>query len=300
MVKVLLTGAGGMLGKSVYFSLKEKGYDLLATDIDLNENWLNYLDVRDYTESGKIITSFKPEIVIHLAALTNIEYCEENALNAWETNYLGTKNIAKICNENDAILVYVSTAGVFDGLKEQYTEEDIPNPVNIYGKTKLYGEIAVENILKKYFIVRAGWMVGGGSKDKKFVSYILSQIKEGLKIFNVVNDTKGTITYTKYFANNLEILFKTKNYGLYHMVCEGKTNRVLIAKKIVELIGLKDGRIKEVSSVFFKKQFPIPRAPCEQLVNQNLTKLGINKMKPWDIALKDYLEDEWKELIIKT
>lgn len=297
--KILVTGCGGMLGSSIYPYLASKGYDLLATDIDLNDNWLKHLDVRDLKEAREVATKFKPDIILHLAALTSLEYCESNLKEAYETNFLGTKNMAIIAKELDIPLVYISTAGVFDGKKERYYETDYPNPINVYGRTKFYGEIAVENYLTKYFIVRAGWMVGGGKKDKKFVSYILSQIKEGKKNFDIVNDTFGTLTYTKDFARNLEVLFNSDFYGRYHMACKGDTDRVKVAKFIIDTLKVEGATIKEVSSEFFKERFWVQRAQVERMVNANLESKGINLMRTWEEALKDYLADEWSDLMKK-
>jgi dTDP-4-dehydrorhamnose reductase len=290
MQKILVTGCGGMLGSSVYRFFKKENYEILATDIDLNEQWLSYLDVRDYENSHKIAIEFKPNIIIHLAALTNLEECEDNLKNTYNTNFLGTRNMSLICKELDIPLVYVSTAGVFDGKKEIYTETDIPNPINIYGKTKLYGEIAVENLLMKYFIVRAGWMVGGGKKDKKFVSYILSQIKSGNKIFNIVNDKFGVPTYTEDFAKNLCLLMNKSIYGKYHMACSGDASRVEIAKFILDTLNVKNIIINEVTSDFFQKDFPVERAPSERMINTNLISQNINIMRNWKVCLGEYLK----------
>jgi len=287
--KIFITGCGGMLGSGLYPFLKEQGYDILATDIDLNEPWLSYLDVRNFEEARKLVIKFKPSIILHLAALTSLEYCEEHLKESFDTNYNGTVNMAKLAKEFDIPLVYISTAGVFDGKKESYTEKDIPNPINVYGKTKFYGEIAVENILKKYFIFRPGWMIGGGKKDHKFVSYIVNQAKSGIREFNVVNDKFGTPTYVRDFAKNLDKVINTKNYGKYHMVCEGKANRVEIAKFILDTLGIKGYKINEVESKFFEKQFPVPRPRSEILINANLKEKNINLMRNWKEALKDYL-----------
>jgi len=292
--KILITGCGGMLGSSVYPYLKEKEYEVLATDIDLNEPWLSKLDVRDFSGAEKVVKEFGPDIILHLAALTSLEYCEDHPEETYETNFLGTLNIAKITKRLDIPLVYISTAGVFDGKKDKYTEEDYPNPINVYGKSKFYAEIAVENLLSKYFITRAGWMVGGGKKDHKFVSYIVSQAKEGNKKFHVVNDKFGTPTYTKDFAKNLDALFNTNLYGKYHMVCEGEANRVDIARFILETLGLKDYDMEEVSSAFFQEQFPVARARSETLINVNLKSKNLNRMRNWKEAIKEYLESDWK------
>ena len=294
--RILVTGCGGMLGSSVYKHLSAKGYELLATDIDLDEDWLSYLDVREFENAYKIASSFKPDIILHLAALTNLEYCESNPKEAYKTNYLGTKNMAAICKAMEIPLVYISTAGVFDGNSERYSEEDFPNPINVYGKTKLYAEIAVQHLLEKYFIVRAGWMVGGGKKDKKFVSYMLSQIKDGNSKFKVVNDKVGTITYTLDFAKNLEKLFNTKYYGLYHMACHGDTSRYQMMEHMLILLNKDPKSIEPVSSDFFKKDFPVTRANCERMVNNNLKSKNLDFMGNWKDSLQHYLRNEWPDL----
>lgn len=294
--KVFVTGCGGMLGSSVYKVLKEKNYEVLATDIDLNEKWLSYLDVRDFEKAEKIAKEFKPDVIIHLAALTSLEYCEENPEEAYKTNFLGTKNIALICKELNIPLIYVTTVGVFDGKKYAYTEKDLPNPINVYGKTKLYGEIAVEHLLKKYFIARAGWMMGGGKKDKKFVSYIYSQVKKGNKVFNVVNDKFGIPTYTEDFARNIEILMNSELYGKYNLGCLGEASRAEIAKFILDVLNVKDPIVNEVSSEFFQKDFPVKRITSERMLNSKLNSTGANFiMRDWKVCLKEYLENMEKE-----
>ena len=116
--KVLITGCGGMLGKAVYKEFTSRYKNVLATDIDLNEDWLSHMDVRDIQECEQVFTKFNPDIVLHLAALTDLEYCETNQDNSWQTNALGTENIAILANKFDAELVYISTAGIFGGEQE--------------------------------------------------------------------------------------------------------------------------------------------------------------------------------------
>ena len=278
-----------MLGSGVYPYLKSQRYNIMATDLVVNETWLSKLDVRKFKEAKSIAYKFKPDIILHLAAFTSLEYSEEHLEEAHDTNYNGTVNMAKIAKSLDVPLVYISTAGVFDGKKDKYTEKDIPNPINVYGRTKFYGEIAVENMLEKYFIFRAGWMIGGGKKDHKFVSYIVDQAKNGNKEFNVVNDKFGTPTYVRDFAKNLDAMINTKYYGKYHMVCEGTAHRADIAKFILDTLGIKGYKMNEVDSSFFDKQFPVARSRSEILINANLKKLKLNKMRNWKEALKEYL-----------
>jgi len=286
-----------MLGSALFPFFQKANYDVLATDIDLNEPWLKQLDVREFSQAEELCKLFRPDLVCHLAALTSLEYCENHPDEAYHVNYLGTRNMAVLCKRLNIPLAYISTAGVFDGRKDIYSEADIPNPINVYGKTKLYGEILIQASLERYFILRAGWMVGGGRKDKKFVSYIITQAQEGRKTFHVVNDRFGTPTYTKDFARNLDALIRTDYYGLYHMVCRGDASRSEIARCILDVLHIRNPVIQEVNSDFFRKEFSAPRPVSERMINAHLDRRGINLMRDWRDALRDYIVDEWRDAI---
>ena len=174
--KVFIAGCGGMLGKAVYEKFSAH-CQVMATDIDLNEPWLTYADVRDYKNTLNIVSKFEPDLIINLAALTDMEYCENHPEEAWKTNALGAENMALISKILNIAHIYISTAGIFDGKQEIYNDFEKPNPLSIYAKSKYYGEVIVEKMLDKYFIFRAGWMMGGGyEKDKKFINKIFKQI----------------------------------------------------------------------------------------------------------------------------
>jgi dTDP-4-dehydrorhamnose reductase len=210
-----------------------------------------------------MIKKYNPDFVLHLAALTDLEYCEKNENESWITNALGTENIARICKKYDITMVYISTAGVFDGKKDIYNDFDEPNPLNIYGKSKYYGEKIVQNILDKYFIFRAGWMMGGMHKDKKFISQILKQIKNGDDL-NVVNDKMGNLTYTLDFSISTLKVIQTNKYGLYNQVCNGDgCSRYEIVKKMKEILKF-ENTINSVNSEFFKKDYFVNRPYSEK------------------------------------
>ena len=287
-MKVLITGSGGMLGLDMYNTFINN-CDVIATDIDLNEEWLKYLDVRDYDNCHYMIKKYNPDFVLHLAALTDLEYCEKNENESWITNALGTENIARICKKYDITMVYISTAGVFDGKKDIYNDFDEPNPLNIYGKSKYYGEKIVQNILDKYFIFRAGWMMGGMHKDKKFISQILKQIKNGDDL-NVVNDKMGNLTYTLDFSISTLKVIQTNKYGLYNQVCNGNgCSRYEIVKKMKEILKF-ENTINSVNSEFFKKDYFVNRPYSEKMINLKLNHYNINYMRSWDDCLRDYLD----------
>ncbi len=299
--KVLITGCGGMLGTAIYKQFTSKYNDVLATDIDLNEDWLEHMDVRDIQECEQIFNKFNPEIVLHLAALTDLEYCELNQDDAWKTNALGTENITILSNKHNCELIYISTAGIFAGEKEYFNDFDKPDPLSIYAKSKYHGELFVQQTTQNYYIFRAGWMMGGGiKKDKKFIGKVTKQIISGQKELFVVDDKLGTPTYTVNFALGIFNTIQTGYYGLYNQVCKGSCSRLDVAKLFLEYLGLTDKiKVTTVSSDYFAKEYFAPRPYSEKLVNLKLNARRINSMKSWEECLKDY-SVEFKEYIDKN
>ncbi len=288
--RVYIAGCGGMLGEAVYnyFSARTT---VKATDIDLNVDWLEYADVRDYSDMEKSINDFGPDLIINLAALTDLEYCEKNQENAWLTNALGAENIALIASKLDIPLVYISTAGIVDGKQDLYNDFDAPNPLSIYAKAKYHGEVFVQTYLRKHFIFRAGWMMGGGpEKDKKFINKIYKQIKEGKKELFVVDDKLGTPTFTESFAEGIFKVVESELFGLYNQVCGGDCSRYDVAIELIRLLGLSnDIKVTKVSSDFFKTEYFAPRPASEKLINLKLNARKINFMPDWKDALAQYV-----------
>lgn len=289
--RVLLTGAGGMLGHAVYPYFRERYPSVVATDLVDDEEWLEPLDVRDAEALRARFEQFRPDLVLHLAACTDLEFCEVHAGVAESTNARGTASIAALCQEFGATLVYISTAGIFDGCKDgYYSEADAPNPIMVYGRTKWEGEEHVRRLCRRHFIVRAGWMVGGGGdKDKKFVQHIVGQVLAGKKTIRAVNDRWGTPTYTHDFALNLFRLLGSRRYGTYHMVCEGSGTRFDVARHVLDVCGRDDINLVAVDSDYFADRFFAPRPRSEMLINSALRDAGLNFMRPWQEALRDYL-----------
>ena len=288
--RVLITGGGGMLGASVYAACKLRFQHVLATDIDLNEPWLEPLDVRDIAQCQRVFEEFRPTLVLHLAALTDLEYCERNAEHAWLTNALGAENVAMLARRADATLVYISTAGIFGGEQEEFNDFDRPNPLSIYAKSKYHGEQFVERHVPKYFVFRAGWMMGGGlAKDKKFINKIYKQLKAGQTELFVVDDKLGTHTYTKDFAESILKVVESGYYGLYNQVCGGSCSRLDVAREFLHLLGLPEHvRLTPVTSYYFKHEYFAQRPYSEKLVNMKLNARGINFMRDWKVCLAEY------------
>jgi dTDP-4-dehydrorhamnose reductase len=292
-----------MLGNAVYPCFEQRCDAVFATDREPCGPWMNTLDIRDDAAVREAFREIGPDLVLHLAAETDLEYCESHPEIAEDVNSRSTRRIAELSEAHDATLVYISTAGVFDGVKEgYYTEADAPNPIMVYGQTKFDGEKHVRALCRKSYVIRAGWMVGGGrAKDHKFVSKILEQVFEGRRVIHAVDDKLGTPTYTYDFALNLFRLLATEQYGTYHMVCEGWGSRYDVARALVRLTGREhEVEVKPVSSDFFKEVYFVPRPRSEMMLNANLAKLGINLMRPWEEALEDYIAREYAVHVLPT
>jgi dTDP-4-dehydrorhamnose reductase len=282
-------GCGGMLGKAFFEELKSE-YDIVAYDIDVNEDWLQYGDIRDFSFCKKEVQKVMPNMIINLAALTSLEQCERDPDNAFKTNTLGAENLVTLAQRYHIPIIHISTAGVYDGLGKEYTEYDTPNPISMYGKSKY----EAEKIVLKYnqsYIFRAGWMMGGKNKDKKFVKLITDQINRGEKTIYAVNDKYGTPTYTKDFVKTaLKTVDSFAPNGLYHCVCKGFCNRYEVAAKICQTVD-PNIEVVPVSSDYFAKDYFANRPPDEGLRTFKLDALGLNLMKDWQVSLEEYLKE---------
>jgi len=295
MKKIYIAGCGGMLGEAFYMQFKED-HELKCTDIDVNEKWLSYLDFRDFEAYRQDVLEFKPDYLFHLGAFTDLEYCEMHVEETYKTNTLSVENACYIANELDIPLLYISTAGIFDGNKEFYDDWDKPNPLGHYARSKYAGELFVKENVRKHLICRAGWMMGGGpGKDKKFIQKLMKQIKEGKKELFIVHDKDGTPTFTHDFARNVKALIETGYWGLYNMVCGGQTSRLEVCEELLDILHLKERiKITPVNSEYYKNVYFAQRPANERLVNRKLEIRGLNLMKDWRIALKEYISQYYK------
>jgi dTDP-4-dehydrorhamnose reductase len=272
---VLITGADGMVGSYVDFGIKLGRKDL---------------DVTQLEEVKKVFTAKKPRVIIHLAALTDLDRCEKNPDEAYRINSVGTYNVALVARDIGAKVIYVSTAGIFDGIKKgPYTEEDAGNPQNNYGHSKYLGECAVTNLLENYVIARVCWMFGGGpEKDKKFVAKIIQQL--GNKEIFALDDSFGSPTYGKDLVKALKELILEDTRGIVHLGGKGKGSRYDVACHIVKTLKAPI-TVTPVNSDYFK-------LPAKRVANEEMTSKK-NLMRPWQEALKEYLETEWIPYLTK-
>lgn len=280
-MKILITGAKGMLGADLC-NIFQKGHKIKATDID-------DMDVRRKDVILKTALQFQPDMIIHLAALTQVDDCERNPDDAFHTNTVGTQNVALVCQQLNIPMVYTSTISVFDGTKpEPYIEYDTPNPQSYYSLSKYRGEQIVQSLLSKYYIVRAGWMFGGGKEDKKFVAKII-ELAQSRSVLKVVNDKFGSPVYTVDFANAIKNIMTTGQYGVYHAVnTGGPVSRFEVAQAILEFANITECKLLSVSSA----EFPLPAHRPRMEAGRNLV-MKLNRLPPmrhWRDALKEYIQ----------
>lgn len=280
-MRILVTGAKGMLGTDLCQIYRDAGHEITPTDIQ-------EMDVRNTGLVMQTIGDLQPDVILHLAALTDVDGCERDPDSAFTTNALGTQNIALACQKFGAPMVYISTLSVFNGDKaEPYTEFDQPDPKSWYSRSKYQGELFVQHLLQRYYIVRAGWMFGGGQEDKKFVAKIIELARSRTQL-KVVNDKFGSPTYTCDFANGILKLLNAGLYGKYHMVNTGvPASRFEVAQKILECAGITHCELLPVSSAEFP--LPAPRPRMEAGRNYMLELHRMSWMRPWESALTDYI-----------
>ena len=232
-MRVFVTGVAGQLGHDVMNELAARGYDTVGSDIQSEYAGIKdgtavtaapyvQLDITDQSAVRRIITEAKPDAVVHCAAWTAVDAAEEeeNKSKVHSINALGTKYIAEAVKDIDAKMIYISTDYVFDGLGDRPWEPDDKcyAPLNVYGQSKLDGELAVANTLSKYFIVRIAWVFGLNGKN--FIKTMINVGKTHDEV-RVVNDQIGTPTYTKDLARLLVDMVGTEKYGYYHATNEG-------------------------------------------------------------------------------
>lgn len=286
-MKYFVTGVKGQLGYDVMHELEKRGYND-AVGVDIEE-----MDITDSESVDKVISSEKPDVVIHCAAWTAVDLAEDEDKKdkVHLVNAVGTENIAKVCKKLDCKMIYISTDYVFDGQgTHPWEPDDERNPLNIYGQTKYEGELAVEKWLDKYFIVRIAWVFGQNGKN--FVRTILNLGKTHDKL-TVVNDQIGSSTYTPDLARLLVDMAESDKYGIYHATNEGFCSWYEFACEIFRQASGFDNAYKNVSvSPVTSDKYPSKaKRPSNSRMNKNkLTENGFEKLPVWQDALRRYIE----------
>ncbi|WP_313155975.1 dTDP-4-dehydrorhamnose reductase, partial [Lacrimispora sp.] len=271
-MKVFVTGVKGQLGFDVVNELKKRGHEAVGVDID-------EMDITDKDSVNRVIRAAAPDAVIHCAAYTAVDAAEENEEVCRNVNAKGTEYIAGVCRELDIKMMYISTDYVFNGQGDRPWEpDDEREPLNVYGQTKYEGELAVEENLSKYFIVRIAWVFGVNGKN--FIKTMLNLGKTHDKL-TVVADQAGSPTYTYDLARLLADMIETEKYGRYHATNEGLCTWYEFACEIFKQAGM-DVKVEPVSS----DQYPAKaKRPSNSRMNKDkLEENGFLRLPSWQDA----------------
>jgi dTDP-4-dehydrorhamnose reductase len=275
MKKVLIIGAQGMLGHDLRKVFAE-GDDVVGLDIE-------DVDITRQGATRKIIKDISPTMVVNAAGYTDVDGCEKKINKAFAVNGTGSKNVAKACRDNGAKLIYISTDYIFDGEKgNPYREDDSPNPLNIYGESKLTGERYTEELLDDYLIVRTQWLYG--QYGRNFVETILALAAERDSI-EVVQDQVGSPTYTADLSKAIAALVAKDLRGTFHVSNSGYCSWYDFALEILRIAGVQGVEVVPVSSAAFNR--PAKRPLYSIFDQRRLQQEGI-EMRPWQEALQDY------------
>mgnify|MGYP001617263023 FL=1 len=283
-MKILVTGARGMLGRYLVGMLSNLpvagnvGLEVTATDIE-------QLDITHPQNTLRFVSGCKPDVIVNCAAFTNVDACETQVSGAFAVNAGGAKNVAMAGKEVGAKIVHISTDYVFDGSKmDSYCETDRPNPLSVYGKSKLEGELAIQEIADNYAILRTAWVFGPYRRN--FVTAILERGKKDRKV-SVVIDQHGSPTYTADLSQAVWNVISQDVRGLYHFTNTGRCSRYDWAKKIFELTG-EQVSVLPVKTADYKRAAVVPQNSALNCAKYLLA-TG-HKIRPWQEALEEYLQ----------
>lgn len=287
-MKALVTGVKGQLGYDVVNELTKRGYEAVGVDIE-------EMDITDEASVNKVIKECNPDVVVHCAAWTAVDAAEdeENIPKVMAVNAKGTENIAKVCKEIDAKMIYISTDYVFNGQGETpWKPDDEREPLNVYGQSKYEGELAVTSLLEKYYIVRIAWVFGVNGKNFIRTMINLGQTHDKL---TVVNDQIGTPTYTYDLARLLVDMAETDKYGIYHATNEGGyISWYDFTVEIMKQAGQYDEKYAKVQvSPVSSDAYPAKaKRPSNSRMNKDkLKENGFTPLPTWQDALGRYLKD---------
>jgi dTDP-4-dehydrorhamnose reductase len=277
---LLVIGAKGMLGRDLMGVLQASlpNDEIIGWDIE-------EIDIQKEEDTVFKIEKLRPDIVVHIAAYTDVDGCELDEEKAFAVNAEGTRHVALAASRCRAKMVYLSTDYVFNGNKrEPYLESDSPHPLNVYGRSKLKGEQYVQELVKDTLIIRSQWLYGRYGKN--FVTLILQQAGEK-RVLSIVNDQIGSPTYTVDLAKAISVLIQFDAQGIFHVANSDLCTWYTFGQAILKLSGMGKVRVIPISS----KEFGPPAVrPSYSVLNcQKLKKETGLALRPWSEALKDYL-----------
>lgn len=282
-MRIVVTGINGQVGSAVLQQAEAQGHEVWGMSRE-------HGDITSRNGAFNFISHYAPDVVIHPAAYTYVDLCENDPDTAYRVNGLGTQNLALACAHVGAALVYVSTNCVFDGEKPypyQYYEFDATNPTSVYGRSKLAGEWYTQSLLEKFYIVRTSWVFGPkpGPGKVNFVQRML-QLADERGAVSVVTDEWSNPTYAPDLAQALLKLADTQAYGIYHLMNEGVASRFEFAEGIFRLGG-RSVPMTPIKQMDFKR--PTPPLYNSGLKNFAAASLDIS-LRPWQEAVADYIQ----------
>lgn len=277
-MRIFITGSEGQLGMALRASLAEAGYEVAGGDLP---EW----DMMGAAEVEASLRAFGPDVVLHAAALTNVDYCAEHPQEAMRINGVGTHNVVAACRAVGAQVVAISSNEVFDGTADRpYEEYDPRHPINPYGRSKAVAEQIVERFAPDYMIVRTAWLYGPGGTN--FVHKILGRAQDGGPL-RVVTDEVGSPTYLADLVDGLRRLIEIGRPGIYHLTNAGACSRHALAEALVALAGLSVPVEPITSDAFDRQSTPPAYSP---LANVFAAALGV-ELRPWREAVAAYLDE---------
>ena len=288
-MRVLITGANGMLGTDLSSLLEANGHEVVRTGVteraDRPSNGWERLDITDFSSVATAVLRHQPDAVMHCAAYTDVDGCERDWHKASLINTQGTWNVAAVCGAHDITLIYISTDFVFDGETNiPYTEFDTVNPLSHYGASKLKGEKLVTQLCRKHYIVRTSWLFGAHGKCFPTAMLRLAQTRTEIP---VVFDQIGSPTYTVDLARTLIMLLDTPLYGTYHVCNAGSCSWAEFAQQIFALAGVSHITVKPIPA----SDWPSPtRRPAYSVMHRLALELqGRDNLPPWQQALAEFI-----------
>ena len=275
-MKAFITGADGALGTAMQNVLHRENIPFVATDI-------KQMDIADYKQVNGTLLKHRPDAILHFAAVSNVDTCEQEKDLAFRVNALGTLGLATISRKIGAKFLYISTNFIFDGTQDEpYTEYATPNPVNEYGRTKLLGEQYVRDTCDRFFIVRTSWLFG--ARSKTFISRFIQDDNKPASI-NVICDQFASFTYTTDLADAIAHIIKSENYGVYHLTNKGMGSWLDFAIEAQKLLKFKT-KINAVKTEELDLAAARPR--YTPLATHSYPFLFNRSTRPWEQALAEY------------
>ncbi len=279
-MRIIITGAGGLLGRRLVTLLTERGHAVTGLSHAA-------LDITDFQAIQRQIGAFAPDLVLHAAAMTQVDRCAEQPDEAIRVNGFGTQNLALACHRIGAALAYISTNEVFDGERAApYLEYDVTRPINPYGYSKWVGEQAIRDLLPRHYIFRTSWLFAHGGDN--FVQRLVKMAASGSALQVVTNEVAAP-TYAEDCAAAICRLIETERFGIYHVVNEGNASRYAFARHVLDCAGYADVPIKPIIGA----QRPRPSKPpmYSTLRNFAAAQMGIT-LRPWREAVSAFFEQE--------